>query len=120
MNIEITGRHFHVSDALKEYATQKASKLTRFYDGIQHIQILVSSDGKDQLVEFIVSVNRGQPLVANERHESVYAAVDLASDKVHRQLTRFKDKIQSHRGRKVEPLEDDSDADAEWMEESES
>lgn len=100
MNIEITGRHFNVSDALRDYAIQKASKLTRFYDGIQRIQIIVSSDGNDQLVELIVSVNKGQTIVANERHESIYASVDLASDKAHRQLTRLKDKIQSHRTRK--------------------
>lgn len=111
MNIEITGRHFHVSDALKDYASQKASKLTRYYGGIQRIQVLMSSDGNDQLVELIVAVNKGQTIIANEKHESMYAAVDLAADKAHRQLKKFKDKIQDHRPRKVDAASSAMDHD---------
>ena len=39
--IEVTSRHEPVSERMKQYATEKASKLLRFHNRISRIQIVV-------------------------------------------------------------------------------
>ena len=100
MQITVKGRHMGVSDALKQYCTEKAERLPRFFDRIQSIEFIV--DGRDGLhtIEIIVHTAGTAPFVASLQHEDAYAAVDLTTDKIEEQLRRHKEK---HRNRKHPP-----------------
>ncbi|MFH1746639.1 MAG: ribosome-associated translation inhibitor RaiA [Planctomycetota bacterium] len=97
MQVTISGRHMGVSDTLKQYCEDKAWKLTRFYDRIQAIDMVL--DGKNGIhnVEIIVHTDRSDPFVATEEQEDVFAAVDLLLDKIERQLTRHKERIRNRK-----------------------
>lgn len=97
MQITVSGRHMGVSAPLKEYCEEKSAKLTRYYDRIQSIEIIL--DGRDgrHAVEIIVHTERTTPFVATEQHEDAYAAVDLLIDKIERQLTRHKEKLRNRK-----------------------
>ena len=50
MEIVVTGRHMDITPAIREYATEKVSKLPRYFDRIQSIEVigrglLVGHDG---------------------------------------------------------------------------
>jgi len=92
VNISITGRHMHVHDSVKEYALEKASKLERFNDAIQHIEIVVANEGDRKQVEMIATSRVGGKHVGQVEHEDTFAAIDLLFDKMKRQLEKTKER----------------------------
>ena len=54
MQLSITGRHLDVTDALKDYVTNKISRLERHYDHITNIQVVLAVDKMAQTAEAIV------------------------------------------------------------------
>ena len=98
MKIKVTGRGMQVLDNVREYAEQKAGKLTRFNDHLQEVEVVVSQQGDSRVVEMIAVPHRGAKLVGQSEHEDAFAAVDLAVDKISHQLRKQKDK--RHRRRK--------------------
>ena len=97
MQVVITGRHLELSDEIQEYTKEKASKLTRYYDRIQSIEVVMSEDAGKFSVEMIVSADHRQEFVGHEQHEDMFAAVDLLIDKLERQVTRHKEKLRNRK-----------------------
>lgn len=99
MNITVNARHMDVTDTLKQYAEEKASKLPKFYDNIQSIEVILDQDGDQKTVEIIVQAPPRSTLVAHENHqEDMYAGVDKCIDKMSEQLRRHKEKLRNHKG----------------------
>ena len=97
MNISVVGRHVEIHDAFRDFAEQKASKLPRYYDRIQSIEVVVDRESDLYSVEMIVQAAGTNSFVAKEVGAEMRACVDLLIDKMERQLTRHKEK---HRNRK--------------------
>ena len=100
MEIKVSTRHGHLSDATQQFIREKSEKLLRLFDRLT--QIAVTVDLKDELnkeVEFLVSAEHKHDFVAHEKNPDVLAAVDLCLAKVEQQLRRYKEKIQDHRRR---------------------
>lgn len=97
MRIDVVGRHFEVTDAIREHAEKKAEKLLKYYDGVQ--QVVWRINGEDHHhsgefeVELVVSVVHHEDFVATAREGDVYAAIDQAMHKATRQVKEFKDKL---------------------------
>jgi putative sigma-54 modulation protein len=83
----------HVHDSVREYILEKTSKLERFNDALQHIEIVVANEGDRKLVEMIATARVGGKHVGQVEHEDIFAAVDLLVDKMKRQLERTKEKV---------------------------
>jgi putative sigma-54 modulation protein len=92
VEITITGRHMHVHESVKEYALEKTSKLERFNDALQHIEIVIANDGDRKVVEMIATARVGGKHVGQVEHEDIFAAIDLLVDKMKRQLEKTKEK----------------------------
>ena len=108
MQVTVSGRHMGVSESLREYCEEKSSKLTRYYDRIRSIDVILDGHNGAHSAEIIVHTDRSDPFVAKEEHADIYAAVDLLVDKVERQLTRHKEKIRNRKHpppRRPEPPE---------------
>lgn len=99
MDIIITGRHMPISDAIQKHAHEKAGKLSRYYDRLSKIEIVVdkSQDGHSYDVEFIAHVDGQDHLVANANHDDLYHGIEHAVKKMERQLTDLKEKVRDHR-----------------------
>ena len=98
MHVIITARHLEVKDEVKQHIEQKLSKLTRYYDLIQEIEVVIEEASKAQIhVEVLVNAEHKNMFVANSRCSTVEACVDQCHDKLERQLTEHKEK---HRNRK--------------------
>lgn len=93
MNVSVTGRHMSVTDAMKDYAVEKANRLERYYDQIQHIEVIIDNAGDRRQVEMIIRARVGGKFVGTVEHEDAYAAIDLLLDKMERQLTKQKEKL---------------------------
>jgi putative sigma-54 modulation protein len=97
VQVVITGRHLALSDEIQSYTREKANKLTRYYDRILSIEVVMTQDAGRFLVEMIVSADHRQEFVGHERHDDLFAAVDLLMDKMERQLTRHKEKLRNRK-----------------------
>lgn len=106
--IEITARHGHISDGMRDYAHKKAEKLTRFHDRITRIQVLLDDPKGEREVEMIAHIEAGGTVVARERAGAFHEAVDLLVEKLERQLKKDKERLKDHKiegGKGVAPVE---------------
>ncbi|MBN2559961.1 MAG: ribosome-associated translation inhibitor RaiA [Phycisphaerae bacterium] len=97
MRITVTGRRTDVSEALKAYANQKASKLERFYDRVQSVEIVFDVDAGKQRCEIIAKADHAMTFVAREDHVEPYASLDAAVKDLERQLTRHKERFRNRK-----------------------
>lgn len=91
MQINITGHHLEVTDAIREYVLNKLSRLEKHHDKITSTHVILSVDKLIQKAEATVHVS-GAEFFANSGHDDLYAAIDLLTDKLDRQLIKHKEK----------------------------
>lgn len=101
MLIKITARHMDVTDAIRSYVEKKLARVTKYYNRISEVEVILTEEGQGQRhkIEVIVRVDNHQPFVVHESGNDMYACVDLAVDKLERQLTKHKEKSRIHKGR---------------------
>lgn len=97
MQVSVTGRHMDLSPELRSYAETKAGRLTKFYDRLGSVEVILDGEGNGFEAEMVVKGKRKSVFVAKERGEDMYAAVDLVMDKIERQLTRHKEKMRNRK-----------------------
>jgi putative sigma-54 modulation protein len=95
--ITVSGRHMDVTPALKTHAEEKASKLTRYYDLIQEIEVIMDAGNSSVSVEMIVNAEHNGTFVASQDGADAYACIDACTQKLERQLSDHK---KLHRNRK--------------------
>ena len=98
MNIVVKARHMDVTDAMRQYVENKASKLTRFYDELHTIEVILDMEADKPSVEIVAAGKKKSVFVASHRDDDMYACVDQCLHKVSEQLRRHKDKIRDHQG----------------------
>ncbi|MBV1921644.1 MAG: ribosome-associated translation inhibitor RaiA [Pseudomonadales bacterium] len=96
MQINISGHHVEVTDALKEYVSGKLEKLENHSADIVSIKAILSVEKKSQKAEATIHV-KGADIFANAEHEDMYTAIDQLSDKLDRQVIKHKEKIKNHK-----------------------
>ena len=90
---KITGRHIDITDAIKEYAEEKTSKLPKYYNSINRVEVIIDGNqGGDTSVEIIAKAEHGKIFVGTEAGQDAYRCIDMAVHKLERQLRRKKSK----------------------------
>jgi putative sigma-54 modulation protein len=97
MQINVTFRRLDPSDALREYAENRLQKLKKYADGPMDVNVVLSVEKFRQTAEVVLSGD-GIRAAAKEEQNEMRAAIDLVSDKIYKQLKRYKEKIRSKRG----------------------
>lgn len=91
MQINITGHHLELTDALKSFVENKISKLEKFHDQIISTQVTLTVDKLRQIAESTIKVSGGE-VHAKVESEDMYASIDQLVDKLERQLKKQKEK----------------------------
>ena len=95
MQIELTVRHFELSDSYKEYALQEVENLSQYWERIVDGQIVFDQEGNDYMVEIVLRVS-GKTLAVSDTDADIMKAIDSAVDKMRRRLKKYKGKIINH------------------------
>ena len=95
MQINITGHHVDITEALRTYTTEKMEKLERHFDHVTNVHVILSVEKKSQKAEATVHVS-GADLFAQHQTEDMYASLDGLIDKLDRQIIKHKEKISNH------------------------
>jgi len=96
MQINLTGHHVDVTESLKGYVHNKFERLTRHFDHVLDIHVILSVEKLRQKAEATLHVN-GTKVFADSVHEDMYAAIDGLIDKLDRQVLKHKEKKRDHR-----------------------
>ncbi len=91
MQTSVTFRHLKARQDLQEAALEQANKFNKFYDGIISTNIEFIHD-VDNVVEFKVNV-QGNTFISRENTEDFGKSLNMASDKMIRQLKKWKTKV---------------------------
>lgn len=96
MQLKLTARHDNPSDATRQYAEAKLSKLDRRLHDLTLVELTFARERNPSIadghsVEAVVHT-KGPNLVARESAATYEAAIDKLMDKLQRQVARYREK----------------------------
>ncbi|MBQ9624668.1 MAG: ribosome-associated translation inhibitor RaiA [Clostridia bacterium] len=94
MKLNIVAKNFEVSNYLKEMVEKKFSKLEKYFEKDVKADVKISVEAGLEKME--ATIFAGSTIFrAEEKSTDVYAALDGVTDKLSKQMVKFKDKIVS-------------------------
>lgn len=105
MQVNITFRNMFATDALRNHTQEKLEKVvSKYLDKVTEAHVTLSLERYLQQAE--INLHAGQfHIRAKEKSEDMYASIDLAVDKLERQLKKYKDRLKNHRPAHVHATE---------------
>ena len=103
MNISITGHHITVTEAMKTAVMEKLEKVSRHFDQIQSIKVILTLDnhhseashsGKNNHKAEAIMRVAGQEMFVQACDDDMYHAINAMSEKLVRQVRKYKTKIE--------------------------
>ncbi len=120
MKRSITGRHFELTESIKAYAESAVDSLDKYNLDITTANTVISSSEKKGFtVEFIVNLKDKNTIVITHNDKDLYAAIDLAIERMKKSLRRHADKIKGHRIMSFKDMGADAEAVSEYNAEDE-
>jgi putative sigma-54 modulation protein len=95
MNLKISGHHIEVTPAIRDYVDGKLERVTRHFDNVIDVVVILSVEKLKQKAEVTVHLS-GKDVYVEAIDEDLYAAVDILVDKLERQVQKYKQKLQDH------------------------
>jgi len=92
MKLAVRGKNIEVTDALREHVQKRVGKVDKFFEFDTEAQVALGVVRGLHIVEVTVGIN-GMILRAEEATNDMYASIDLVVDKLERQITKYKTKI---------------------------
>jgi len=91
MNLTISGHHLDITPAIREYLETKLERVTRHFDHVIDMNVILSVDKLRQKVEANVHL-RGKDIHVEAIEADMYTAIDMLADKLDRQVIKHKEK----------------------------
>jgi putative sigma-54 modulation protein len=102
MNLNLSGRHLDITPAIRSYVIEKLGRVTRHFDHVIDLTVVLSVDKLQQKVEASAHV-AGRDIHVEAIDADMYAAIDALADKLDRQVVKHKEKLTVRR-HESEPL----------------
>jgi len=96
MNLTLTGHHLDITPSLREYVMTKLNRLTKHFDHVIGVNVVLSVEKMVQRAEATVHIS-GNDLFVQSQDSDMYAAIDALASKLDRKIVRHKEKINEHR-----------------------
>jgi putative sigma-54 modulation protein len=96
MEITVTFRHLESTDALRDYAREKVSRIKKYVGTPAEAAVILSLEKRRHQTEITLNTD-GITINAKEVTEDMYSSIDLAVDKLERQVKKHKEKIKDHK-----------------------
>ncbi len=85
------------SEVLNKYAISKVEALSRYFDGIISVDIIMDVEKERQIVEMVAHLIKRKVAKASAESDNMYASIDEAVDKLKQQLRKYKDQLREKR-----------------------
>ncbi len=107
MHLSITFKNIDSSEHLKKYAQEKLDRLDKLLDHPGSADLVLRLEHQSRVAEVSLKSNHIS-IHAKEENTGMHAAIDLVTDKLKRQITKNKEKLQNRRPRTGVVIEDDA------------
>lgn len=104
MNLNISGHHIEMTDALHSYVASKMGRIERHFDHALDAEVVLEAKKLRHTSSVTMKV-RGGTLRAESTEEDMYAAIDSMMDKLDRQVLKHKEKNASHNQESVRHID---------------
>jgi len=105
MNTSIVGRHIKLTDAIKDYVNSSIQTFEKYNLDIISVTSTIFADEKQAkkifTFEFTLNIANIDTVVVKQKDKDLYAAIDIATDRVSKVLRRHHDKIAAHKATKL-------------------
>jgi len=123
MNRSIVGRHFELTEPIKNYIEAALDGFDKYNLDIISANVVISGDTKNGKkgfsTEFVVNLKDKNTVVITQKDKDVYAAIDLASERLKKSLRRYADKLKDHSHTSLKELGSEAEAVLEQLDYSE-
>lgn len=108
LNYNVRGENIEVTPAIRDYVESKVGKIEKYFDEVPeanaHVNLKVYSDrqGKAEVTIPLPNI----VLRAEETSPDLYGSIDLVSDKLERQMRKYKTKVNRKFRRQTAELPD--------------
>lgn len=97
MQVQVSGKHVDVGEALRERVTDEiTTSIGKYFDRGGDADVIVSRDGHAFRVDCAVQLASGQQLRSHGLGGDAHAAFDAALHKVETRIRRYKHRLKSH------------------------
>lgn len=105
MNTSIVGRNIDLTEPIKKYAESAFEAIKKYNLDIISANLVVSEDKTGMFhAEFVINVKDKHTVVITQKDKDLYAAIDIALDRVKKNLRRYADKIKDHGNESIKEL----------------
>ena len=100
MKIIVSGKQLKITDAIKNYTEEKISKIFKYTDAITEGDVALTveqkkSEGEVHKADGLVYAS-GTKIKVEARNTDLYAAIDELSERLERQVRKYKEKQKDH------------------------
>jgi putative sigma-54 modulation protein len=99
MKVSVTFRHVRPTPALRQYAEDKIGRVSKYLRRPMEAHVILAVDKKSHRAEISLFAN-GKSLFSEEETGDLYSAIDLALDKIERQVKKLNAKRKNHQSDK--------------------
>ncbi len=100
MNIQLSGQHVEITDAIRDSIEEKITRLQKHFNDMVDIHVNLKVEKLNHTAEATIHV-RGHTLFAVAIAEDMYIAIDELVHKLNRQIIRHKEKLKDHHEKEV-------------------
>lgn len=100
MKYNIRGNKVTVTDSIKDYIQTKLGKLDKYFENPEELtaNVVIRVKGIDQIVE--VTIPAKKIILRGEEHnKDLYAAIDIVSEKIERQIRKNKTRMKKRKNK---------------------
>ncbi len=116
MNIKITGKNFNTYQHLEDTIDKKLEKLEKYFSDDIDAKVVLSQEKNKEKIEININA-KGAQFRTEQVADDIYEGLDKAIDKLSRQMSKFKGKLQkkyqdnqSVRFEEIPVVEDEAEA----------
>ncbi|AKS47656.1 ribosomal subunit interface protein [Octadecabacter temperatus] len=106
MRYQITGKQIDIGEALQTHVkTELGGMVSKYAGRPTDANIVFSKSGHEYVCETEVHLSTGLTAQAKGHATEIYAAFDSASEKMEKQLRRYKRRLKDHHKERSQPVE---------------
>ncbi len=106
MRYQITGKQIDVGEALQTHVQAEMGEVfSKYARRPTDLNIVFSKSGHEYVCEAVVHLSTGLTAQAKGTNPEIYAAFDSASEKMEKQLRRYKRRLKDHHKERSQPVE---------------
>ncbi len=95
MQVQISGQHFHITEAIEQHVQEKLARLKKHFDHVVNIHVVLKVQKNQHIAEATIHVKH-HDIFAEAHSGDMYTTIDTLAHKLDRQIVKHKEKIKDH------------------------